>query len=289
MPTFPDFQRVSNPPRPMEYEKYEGLISRKWKKLLSSSTDEDKFQDFLEQHPCLIPRASGPDGRSGHTPFPAAVITKPKLPGIRSQIPDFLWIAMDSDTIYPTLVELESPTKPWFTQRGKQSAKLTDALGQIKDWRIWFSKPHNVTNFIESYRFKHILFRRRICPTFVLIYGRRKEVSKTEELIEKKSQLRRWDEILMTYDRLEPHYGAKNLMTVKITNQGYEAMAIPPTLKLGNELTTYHELIANKDLAARKNPYISKKRKDFLVKKFPYWDQYQRNRPAITKGPDYEE
>ncbi|MDI6884692.1 MAG: DUF4263 domain-containing protein, partial [Hadesarchaea archaeon] len=121
------YQTKKDAPPAMEWGEYEKLINTEWRKLLSASNDEEKFQKFLEQYPCLLPGAFGFDGRSGHMPFPGAVITKPPLPGIGPRIPDFLWIATDSDSTCPILIELESPSKQWFTNSGMQSAELTRA------------------------------------------------------------------------------------------------------------------------------------------------------------------
>ncbi|MBA7502496.1 hypothetical protein ES706_01086 [subsurface metagenome] len=281
------YQITRDAPPAMEWRKYEQLIWGKWNKLLSSSTDEREFQKFLEQHPSLLPGAFGRLGGSGHTPFPSAVITKPLLPGIRTQVPDFLWIATDSDTTYPTLIELESPAKLWFTRNGQPSAKLTKARNQLNDWKVWFSE--NKSTFKESYHLPSILRRRFLRPHYVLVYGRREEASRTENITKKRSQLKRADEDLMTYDRLAPDRKYRNLMVVKVTPEGYDAAAVPPTLKLGPRLVKHHPIIANKDRAVANNPYISKERKKFLIERFPYWDKWARNGARYRFSPRDEE
>jgi hypothetical protein len=37
-------------------------------------------------------------------PFPMAVISKPKLPGLSDRQPDFMWIATNSVSLYPILI-----------------------------------------------------------------------------------------------------------------------------------------------------------------------------------------
>lgn len=54
--------------------------------------------------------------------------------------PDFMLCEMDSGGYHWILIELESPTHRSMTKAGEQSAKLTHALRQIRDWRIWLRK-----------------------------------------------------------------------------------------------------------------------------------------------------
>lgn len=167
-------QRRANPyikdaPPPMSWREYEELVRIKWNELLSSeTTDESKIHEFLEEHPSLLPGAFGPLG-SGHYPFPCAVISKPILQGIGLKIPDFLWIATDSKSVYPTLIELEVPTKRWFTKKGKQADALTEAYNQLAEWKAWFSKPQNISLFIEFYRFPDWLRGRTLKPLYILV------------------------------------------------------------------------------------------------------------------------
>lgn len=107
------------------------------------SFDEGSIQRFLEQHPCLIPGAF-PEGTTSHAPFPGAIITQPSLVGVRERIPDFMWLATDSTTFQPTLIEIESPNKSWWTDNGTQHQKFTQAWEQLQEWRAWFANPVNV-------------------------------------------------------------------------------------------------------------------------------------------------
>jgi len=128
--------------------------------------------------------------------------------------------------------------------------------------------------FIEFYQLPDLLRSRTIKPLFVLIFGRREEANRH---INKRSQLGRNDEFLMTYDRLSPDSTIQNLITVKITSEGYEAIAIPPTLTLSPVFAEDHAIISNKEKAVLNNPYISKKRKEFLINRFSYWDEWSNS------------
>ncbi len=43
-----------------------------------------------------------------------------------------MWIATDSGSIYPILIEIETPQKPWFYgERAEIHSDLTHAQGQL--------------------------------------------------------------------------------------------------------------------------------------------------------------
>src|SRR5690242_12013935 len=86
----------------MSWAVYAGRVREEWAALLKEpSAEERHYQAFLEQHPALVPGAfSTPGvGKSGHYPFPVALITQPPLRGLGNRVPDFMWIASDSGTI----------------------------------------------------------------------------------------------------------------------------------------------------------------------------------------------
>src|SRR5947209_637206 len=89
---------------------YDQFLMERWQALLESedSRDESLLQAFLERHPSLLPGSHSVDGDSGHGPFPVAVIAKPKLPGLSDREPDFMWLASDSSSLYPVLIEIET-------------------------------------------------------------------------------------------------------------------------------------------------------------------------------------
>jgi hypothetical protein len=101
---------------PPDVAAYNALLMQQWRALLDShaSQDERLLHAFLERHPSLLPGSHSVDGDSGHGAFPWAVISKPKLPGLSDREPDFMWIATDSESLYPILIEIETPHKQWF-------------------------------------------------------------------------------------------------------------------------------------------------------------------------------
>src|SRR2546425_314571 len=114
----------------MAWFDYESIVLSEWKKVRRSK-DEALMQSFLTCHPCMLPGAFGLLGPSGHPPFPGAIISQPLLPGLTQRRPDFMWLATDSQHVYPVMIEIETPIKRWFTRSGTHTHDLTQALDQI--------------------------------------------------------------------------------------------------------------------------------------------------------------
>jgi hypothetical protein len=112
---------TENPPGPLDEEDYYNLVSTEFQRLLVDATDDEKqFQTFFERNPCYLPGARGEFdfGPSGHGPHLEALITQPKLDGLVTRNPDFLWFAYDSIVLNPILIEIEAPGKKYFNQDG---------------------------------------------------------------------------------------------------------------------------------------------------------------------------
>jgi len=273
-----NFEIIKNGPPPMDWNDYERLILKQWKRLLSSNQfkDEKHFQDFFEQNPCML---SGVYGLlSSPDVFPSALISKPILPDFTRKIPDFMWITFDSVNIYPILIEIESPAKQWFTKKGRPTAGLTQAHDQLKEWKTWFSKPRNEASFADYYNLPSGLRGLVLKPLYVLIYGRRREANRNTHLAEKRTHLQGENEFLMTFDRLRPSQNASHLISVKIDKNGYYAISIPPTIYLDPFTAKERwQLVRQKEEAVTASPHLSKERKDFLIKRFKYWDDWANN------------
>lgn len=279
------YEIEKNPSPPMQWEEYKARLSTSWPTFLNSEAaqEEKNVQGFLEEHPCLIPGAFGTKFSSGHFPFPCGVITQPVLKGLTTKVPDFMWIAADSGSIYPTLVEIEAPHKRWFTQGGNPHSDLTQAQGQLASWKAWFNIPVNQQLFLEYYKIPSgLVFSRRLHPLFILVYGRREEFKDAPRLNSLRANLERQDETLMSYDRLEPEEKAKNMMCVRLvestTGLRYQALRIPPTYTLGPLEAEYRALVSEKEEAVNTNSLISPERREFLIRRIPYWDEWVRKR-----------
>ncbi len=272
-----NYEIMPGPPA-MPWEQYEKYVAENWRKILNSpSVTEKEIHSFLEQHPCLIPGAFSLPTPSGHIPYPAAVISKPPLNGIETKIPDFIWIANSSSTVYAVLIEIETPTKKWYTKKGIPSQYLTQAMNQIKEWKRWFNIPENMALFMKDYQIPSYILRSSTFRTqFILIYGNREEFVGKDKFNAKRAQLNSENEEYMTFDRLQPDDHAQNLICVRKTDEGYEAHTIPPTFTHVPEFANYRSVIRNMDKAISKNLLITEERKAFLIKRLPYWDKFGR-------------
>jgi hypothetical protein len=268
------YELVTNGPAAMHWGDYEAVITRDWQALLSSGAcgDERVFQTFLERHPCLVPGPFGLFGTSGHAPYPAAVISQPVLPDFTRKTPDFMWIAKSSSAICPVLIEIEAPSKRWFTKEGRPRAELTQALDQLTEWKTWFAEPLNAAQFCKYYRIFDD-FR-----PYILIYGRESEPNSSRNRIQKRVHLSRPDEFLMTFDRLRPEPKASDFLCARIDAEGYRAITVPPTIHLGPVLANDPAQIRGKKKATHASPHLSDERRAFLVQRFDYWDRWSRER-----------
>lgn len=238
-----EIERTS-PGRP-DQETYEHFLADRWQALLDSeeSRDESLLQAFLERHPSLIPGADSVDGDGGNAPFPVAVIAKPKLPGLSDREPDFLWITSDSSSLYPVLVEIETPHKAWFYgDRAEIHSGLTHAHGQLAEWRAWFSQGHNQTAFLDHYEIPPMMARLRLSPRYVLVHGRRSNFESSLRRQQKRAELAHPDERLMSFDRLTPAKRSVLYSTVRKGHDGYRVTSVPPSLAIFNSGQVYRQV-----------------------------------------------
>jgi Domain of unknown function (DUF4263) len=216
----------------LDHNRYLQLLEPSWSSLLDSqeSRREAVVQDFLERHPCLLPGAFSVDGQSGHAPWPAAVITQPMLPELSTRQPDFMWIATDSETTYPVLIEIETPhSRWWYTTGTEVHGDLSHARGQLAEWRGWFAKPQNQIAFADYYELPSMLRRRKLEPRYVLIHGRRSETGEDPQRLAKRRELSHPQERLMSFDRLQPDPKAAGLFCVRRGPSGYLLHRAPPS------------------------------------------------------------
>lgn len=262
----------------MKWEEYTQIIDSEWTSLLSSTKKkESEYQSFFKRHPCMLPRPHTLP-KAGTEPYISALISQPILPSYNYRSPDFMWISIDSVGIYAILIEIEDPTKPWWTNKGSTSAKLTEARNQILEWKTWFGVPANTINFLNYYRIpssisRSLSFKQR----YVLIYGRRAEAISNDNLSLKRGHLEGENETYMTYDRLSPNPLLKKEFCVKMDREGYKVISVPPTLEildlsmLPPSLAKIYSYFRDMDIAIRNNKYLSIEQKEFLIRRWQYW------------------
>ncbi|MFD8301486.1 Shedu anti-phage system protein SduA domain-containing protein [Streptomyces sp. NPDC059690] len=262
---------------------YNNHLMSQWERLLNSeaSKSESLVQKFLEQHPSLLPGSNSVDGNSGHLAFPTALITQPKLPGMSDRQPDFMWIAKDSLSVYPILIEIETPHKKWFYgEKAEIHSDLSHAQGQLAEWRAWFNRGHNRSAFFDYYELPSYMGRMAIKPRFVLIHGRRCDYTKDRRRIEKAAELAREDERLMSFDRLAPGKNSTLYGTVRRSQNEYEVVAVPPSFSVINNQRHYisaqgwEDVIrATGDMPAERQQFLTATIEEMLQD--PHFGSYQ--------------
>jgi len=268
------YEMAVAPPLPMAWEDYKRIAAGELAQALASNVSEADIHKLLERHPCLLPGRHGLPLSGGEAPFPSAVISKPPLPSWGGKIPDFMWIASDSVTLAPVLIEIEAPSKPWFTQAAQQTHEVTQALNQLTDWRLWFEDGHHVAAFLDFYRLDGMLRHRLLRPEFLLIYGRRADSHKSESLAKKRGLMQNEHQTVVSFDRLIPSEAGSEYMCVTINADGYKALSVPPTITLGPLWAENRSLMSGKDQAIDASAYLSPDRKEFLKKRMEYWDHW---------------
>ena len=277
-PSIPGLKELADyhAPGPIPEEAYVELLMTEWQRFLGSpeSHEEAQVQAFLEQNPSLLPGLhSSSMTWSGRSPFPLAVISQPKLPGLSDRRPDFMWIAMDSGSLYPILIEIETPHKKWF--RGKRAevhSDLTHAQSQLAEWRAWFNKGHNRTAFLDYYEVPQSMARLQMRPRYVLVHGRRSDFENDLSRTEKRAELARDGETLMSFDRLSPVMQARMYASVVKQKNGYLAKRVPAAWALQNHGEPYapvsgwlEALAASPDMAAARRDFIGSELKKLRV------------------------
>jgi hypothetical protein len=264
-------------------------VSSTWSEVLEADPDEPTVQAFLEAHPFMVPGAHlglGHLSKSGHAPFPGALITQPPLRGLTARIPDFLWIASDSVFLNPVFVEIEAPRKRWVTAAGHQHHELTQSLHQLDEWCEWLDRPVNRQLFLDLYDVPTMLRNRKWEPVFVLIYGTRGEDPAAVASL--RARLTTQTRHVIPYEHLAPDPESANYICARRGSDGYEAVSVPPTLRLGPGHAEDWTLISGKDRAVSACSWLSDERRGFLIDRMPYWDEWGRHGRGIRRLSDLE-
>lgn len=280
-------------PSPTSVEEYASDIHNRFLRLIESDPPEPDVQSLLEHNPALVPGASTPGVPWKQAPLFDILITQPNLPGLKCSFPDFLWIPFHSKNWYPTLVEIERPSKKIFTSKGIPRAEFTQARNQLAQWRTWFNDPANVKKLIAEYGIPDAITQYSSMKlSMILIYGWGSEF-KSDPVLSKHrdSLLPGPDEELVSYDRLHVQTDLRDVITVRAIESGiYRAIAVPPTFTLGPHEADRLLRVRDLESAIKKSP-IAKARKAFLLKRLPYWREWAARDHGIldTDDPGYYE
>lgn len=108
----------------------------------------------------------------------------------------------------------------------------------------------------------------------------REEFEDNPYLNQKRAQLNKQDEIYMTYNRLTPNIKARDIITCNVNNRNYYAKYVSPTFRLGPVFAEQLSRIKNKENAIL-NTDITDVRKEFLISRLKYWEDFGKKE---TKG-----
>lgn len=261
----------------MQWPDYERRLTAEWNHLLSIDPAEGAIHTFIEKHPCMLPGAfSFP--ASGSYPVRAALITKPPLQSTTRRVPDFMWLAADSATLYPVLIEIETPAKRWFTGRGIPTQQFTQALSQLREWRAWFSRPNNQAVFMQQFDIDPDYDRGRFRPQFVLVYGKRAEFSENPHLLPLRTAQEHPDEAFMTFDRLKPLRSQDAFICIRRRPHWYECVSVPPILRMHPGLAHHWLGVRGRAKAILNCEWMAPERREFLAGRIDYWDRWAKRR-----------
>lgn len=284
-----DYDFTPDAPKPIDSKKYDILAQREFQKLLATDgKNEDAFQKFFEQNPSMIPGSRGvePGFGSGHGPLRGCVITQPKINGVIRRHPDFMWLVKDSAVFSPVLIELEAPDKKLFNKDGTPTQEFTKAKHQLTEWRTILGNPVNRLSFYNDYdipqEYRSLIFE----PWFVLIYGRRSEFDKNNNLKEKRPYMtdRSGREVLMSFDRLKNISKAdSDAITCTVKDGKYIAKNVSPLLTLGPLADSFDEIMFP-DSAFDNMVHTTDERKSFLKLKMPYCQKYLADESNFSSG-----
>jgi hypothetical protein len=182
-----------------------------------------------------------------------------------------MWIACDSGSVYPILIEIETRTNRGSTVI---APKCIAALPTRKANCLLYSNYYEVP-------------KRALRPRYFLVYG----VEPNSHVIvdarrsEPSWRVKTSGERLMSFDRLTPAKNSVLYSCVRKSQRGYRALAVPPCLTIINTGDCYRPvegweeaLDACPDMANGRREYLKKQLQ--LLTENP--DAYVRNRRGTT-------
>lgn len=285
------YEIIRDAPAPMSWEKYAKESYEEYQLLLQNhGDDESAFQHFFEQNPSFVPGAFELSAPSGHYPFTQSLIAEPELCGVLfDRIPDFIWLAQDSLSFTPVLIEIEKPNKKTFTKAGTQTADLTQAFGQIAEWQAILNNPVNVLQFYEYFKIPDRVRQKNFAPQYGIIYGRRSEFESDILLLKKRAHLAPAGVTLISFDRLYPEPKCSDLLCTTLSHGTYTVKTIPPTYRYSPGTADNLSVVSGFATAISHMEKISSERKAFLLSRYSYWESYgKREQKGCYSLSDYE-
>jgi hypothetical protein len=205
-------------------------------------------------------------------------------------VPDFIWLAYNSSDLTPVLVRIEGPGKKWFTEKGEPDEELLCAIARLREWRDWLSQPKAVIAFHSSLA-TPVPIRRHggFEPEFVLIYGRNSEFEGRPDLVRRRAELQKHNQIFLTLDDLQPSPDCEGYMCITRREETSWAVSVPATMRLGPSIAGAWYGIGGLPDAIAANEWISPERKEFLIERLPYWRRWVESPKRLPSRVDWSD
>ena len=257
--------------------------------LEAEANNERSFQVFLEENPAYVPGAFEVFGLSGHYPYMNCLITQPRISDTHLRIPDFMWLANDSLSFCPVLIEIETPSKEQFRKDEINRFEFTQAYNQIIEWKSILSTISGQESFYERFSIDENNRKKVFKPQYILVYGRRSEYENDEWLRNKRALFQTDDISIMSFDRLHASRDVYDLVTCKVSNGQYNVQYIPPTFVYRPVTSHVLQKWIGFASALSRIPDISEERRAFLQNRFEYWKAFgMKNNHGLMNTGDYE-
>ena len=281
---------IPDAPKAINMGEYIIKSDLKYKALLETEANkEHSFQHFLEENPAYVPGAFEVFGLSGHYPYMNCLITQPRINDKQLRIPDFMWLANDSLSFCPVLIEIEKPSKEQFRKDEINRFEFTQAYNQIIEWKAILSTISGQESFYERFSIDEENRKKEFKPQYILVYGRRSEYEKDEWLRRKRALFQNDDICIMSFDRLHASRDVYDLVTCTVSNGQYYVRYIPPTFVYRPVTSHVLQKWIGFTSALSRIPDISEERRVFLQNRFEYWMCFgaKKNHGIMNSG-DYE-
>ncbi|MCL8251349.1 DUF4263 domain-containing protein [Aeromicrobium fastidiosum] len=282
-----DVDKDPSRPKAADWSAYAVDVRQEWSELLDRSEKESELQEFLEQNPSMLPGADGNvaiGGNHGTVSYDAA-ISQPRFIGLKTRVPDFMWVTKSSVTLEPVCIEIERANKFWFNPDGQQTAQLTEAHGQLGQWSAWFAVPENQLLFRRT--FADNFPDHKLLPAYVLGYGRRSEFTEAGGrhadpgyMRMKRAEIAKVRETLMSLDSFEPNWKVRHAATLKMRDSGLELWALPRTFTTGPHMRGLAAKFTDPAEALARSQGWTDERREYVAKRWAFW----RDVPSPSDG-----
>ena len=136
------------------------------------------------------------------------------------------------------------------------------------------SIPENILQFYRCFDIPEWMKKKKFAPQYGLIYGRRAEYENNSILLGKRAQLVPPNVMLASFDRLQPDPKGQDLLCTSLSHGQYTVKTIPPTFRYSPMTADNLSVVNGFDYAITKMNHCSDERKNFLIKRYPYWKEY---------------